>query len=297
MPGKGYVMAVVPVIRHTWTAAIVDSRHRGPDKDSAVGRIADVLARDVLRTLAMARAAANEQAALAAVEEHGVLLVYPITNRAEPNSLWHVLYPRSEMRWAWDQGADTRVVHLWHLRERLASSRAAVYAKWYKGRAVFFSRPVFVAMLAAAQATRRSALASLSRESLELLSLLEDDSPQSSKTLRREAGLTGRHNEALWNRALRELWERLLIVGTGEVEDGAFPSLAIGATRLIFEDLWDEAQAGPSADQQALLSRVLPPEGGFGKHWQRIRQRLLRAAESNGPAEPSHDAGSAGWHG
>ena len=30
-------------------------------------------------------------------------------------------------------------------------------------------------------------------------------------------------------------------VGTGEVDDGSFPSLEIGATRAIFEDLWDEA--------------------------------------------------------
>jgi len=222
----------------------------------------------------MARAAANQHAALTAVEEHGILLVYPITNRSQPNSLWHVLYPRSEMRWAWDQGADGRVVHLWHLRERLASSRAAVYAKWFRGRAVFLSRPLFVAMLAAARTPSRDALHALSRESLELLSLLEDDSPQSSKTLRREAGLTGRHNEAVWTRALRALWERLLIVGTGEVEDGAFPSLAIGSTRLIFEELWDEAQAGPNDAQRALLSRAFPPDSAFGKHWHRTLARV-----------------------
>lgn len=234
----------------------------------------------------MARAAATEHAALAAVDEHGVLLVYPITNRTEPNSLWHVLYPRSEMRWAWDQGADGRVVHLWHLRERLASSRSAVYAKWFKGRAVFFSRPVFVAMLAVAGTPQRDSLRALSRESLELLSLLEDDSPQSSKTLRREAGLTGRHNEALWTRALRELWERLLIVGTGEVEDGAFPSLAIGSTRRIFEELWDEAQAGPSDAQRELLEGTLPASGAFGKHW---RRTLSKLAQHEASAEPHAD--------
>ena len=52
----------------------------------------------------------------------------------------------------------------------------------------------------------------------------------------------GRFNEAAYQRALKELWTRLLIVAYGEVDEGAFPSLAIGATRLIFEDLWNEAK-------------------------------------------------------
>ncbi|WP_305809091.1 hypothetical protein, partial [Staphylococcus epidermidis] len=42
--------------------------------------------------------------------------------------------------------------------------------------------------------------------------------------------------------ALQELWNRLLIVAFGEVDEGAFPSLAIGATKWIFEDLFREAR-------------------------------------------------------
>jgi hypothetical protein len=217
----------------------------------------------------MARALATERSALRAIEREGVLLVYPITNRAQPLSLWHALYPGVQMRWAWDEGADERVVQLWQLRERLASSRAVVYAKWYKGRALFFSRELFVAMLA----MLLPAPLALSREARELLALLEEDSPRSSKSLRRAAGLTGKHGEALWTRALRELWERLLIVGTGEVEDGAFPSLAMGATRSIFEELWEQAASGLTDAQRALLAEKLPPSSELGKHWLRIWRR------------------------
>jgi hypothetical protein len=211
------------------------------------------------------RTFATERSALRAIAQHGVLLVYPITNRAQPASLWSELYPGVTMRWAWDEGADERVVRLWQLREQLASSRAVVYSKWYKGRAVFFSRELFTAM-AAALAPRQLQLSSEARD---LLALLEEDSPQSSKSLRRAAGLTGKLGEAVWTRALRELWERLLIVGTGEVDDGAFPSLSIGATRWIFEDLWEQAAGGLDDAQRALLAKHLPPGSAFGKHWQR----------------------------
>ncbi len=71
----------------------------------------------------------------------------------------------------------------------------------------------------------------LSDEAAELLALLRDDSPQSTKQLRREAGLTGRPSELLWTRSMRELWERCLTVGVGgEVDDGAF-SLAVEPRR------------------------------------------------------------------
>jgi hypothetical protein len=203
---------------------------------------------------------------IAAVEAHGALLVYPIDNRREPPSLWYTLHPRTPMRWAWDDGADVRVVRLWQLREQLARGRRVVYTKWYRGRATFFSRALFAAMLARS----RAAPYALSADARELLALLEEDSPLSTKQLRRAAGLTGKANERVYTRALRELWERLLIVGTGEVDDGAFPSLAIGATRWIFEDLWEGAQAGASEAQQELLARALSASTPFGKLFLRL---------------------------
>jgi hypothetical protein len=47
--------------------------------------------------------------------------------------------------------------------------------------------------------------------------------------------------------AMKVLWSRLLIVGTGEVEDGAFPSLAVAATELQFEDIWNARHKPPAA--------------------------------------------------
>ena len=132
--------------------------------------------------------------------------------------------------------------------EELARSEAVVYAKWFRGRATFFSRPVFRAILAkVAAVTEGDFRRGLSPRAAELLDLLEDNSPQSTKELRAAADLQGRANEGAYTRALRELWARLAIVGVGEVPDGAFPSLAMSATRLRFEDLWP-GEAGADED-------------------------------------------------
>jgi hypothetical protein len=211
---------------------------------------------------------ALEKQAVAAIERRSVLLVYPITNRRDPPSLWFELHPKTEMRWAWDEGADDRVVELWHLRERIAQSRAVVYSKWYKNRAVFFTKALFEAMLAKLHATG-GLLDDLSPEATEILSLLEEDSPLSTKELRKRAGLQGKLLERPWTKALNELFTRCLIVGTGEVADGAFPSLAVGATRWIFEDLWLAAREGVTAEHEALIEKYLPEDTAFGKHWRR----------------------------
>ncbi|MFT3926102.1 MAG: hypothetical protein QM778_26395 [Myxococcales bacterium] len=213
----------------------------------------------------MARSYVQTKAlAVSAIEEQGALLVYPLANRRDPPSLWRVLHPRVEMRWAWDQGADDRVVKLWQLREELAREKRVVYGKWYRGRATFFSRTLFVDMLAVLQGVEEP----LSDEANELLALLRDDSPQSTKALRREAGLSGRAGEHVWTRALRELWERCLIVGVGEIDDGAFPSLAVGATQTLFEDLWDEAQLRSRELAQTQVQETLSGTGvAFLKMW------------------------------
>jgi hypothetical protein len=218
--------------------------------------------------------AAAEKKAIAAIERRGVLLVYPITNRRDPPSLWFELHPKSEMRWSWDEGADPRVVQLWHLRERIARSRAVVYSKWFKNRAVFFKKPLFEAMLAKLHATGRL-LEDLPQEAAELLSLLEEDSPISTKELRKRAGLQGKLLERPWTKALSELFARCLIVGTGEVADGAFPSLAVGATRWIFEDLWLAAREGVTAEHEALIAEYLPEGSAFGKEWKKILGRHI----------------------
>lgn len=176
--------------------------------------------------------------AISEINQHGALLVFPIQNRKEPRSLWGEMFPRIEMRWEWDDSGDSRVSDLWHLREELSRSRKVVYTKWFQGRATFFSRDFFVVLLALLGKSR-----GLNQQSLSILHSLEEESPLSTKALKKRAKLQGQALEGAYHKALKPLWGRGLIVGFGEVDEGAFPSLAVGATQVLFEDLWSEAQS------------------------------------------------------
>ena len=189
--------------------------------------------------------------AVGIVDRLGIALVFPIENKPEPPSLWSALHPGSRMRWDWDATADDRVVELWHLREQLARSSEVAYAKWFRGRATFFSLPVFHALLgriAEAGDPERS----LPRASRESLDLLREMSPRSTKQLRADAELGGKPLEGVFTHAMKALWSRLLVVGVGEVEDGAFPSLAVAATDAMFEDLWNARRKVPPSARSAL---------------------------------------------
>jgi hypothetical protein len=175
---------------------------------------------------------------VSALKKEGMLLVYPEANKSRPASLWSVFFPRARMKWEWTDDADDRVASIWRFRTRLSESGRAVYLKWYRGRATFVDRELFVVCLKLFHFERPLRL---SREAREILQLLEENSPLSGKELRRMLGLQGKRFEATYQSSLKELWLRFLIVGYGEVDDGAFPSLAIGATRLLFEDLYRKA--------------------------------------------------------
>ena len=164
------------------------------------------------------------RSALSKVNKRGMLLVYPINNKKEPASLWSELYPKSEMRWEWDAGGDDRVSLLWHMRERLSTSDRVIYAKWFRGRATLISFELFASMLKLLAGGE----ALLSFQARDILDLLREDSPLSTKALKKMTDLQGRENEKVYVRALKELWMRGLIVGYGEVDEGAFPSLAMG---------------------------------------------------------------------
>lgn len=222
--------------------------------------------------------------AVEAIDKHGILLVYPIANRSEPKSLWSALHPRATMRWAWDESGDDRVVALWHLREELARSRQVVYGKWFRRRATFFARPVFRAMLREIHALGPPER-TLSPDARRLLDALEESSPQGTRALRAAADLTGRLLESTYLRAADELWVRLLIVGAGEADEGGFPSLSMGATKWLFEDLWDEARdpsfAGREEDAQR-LARALEASAPFAKMWNQslAKRRALSGSTS-----------------
>lgn len=222
--------------------------------------------------------------AVKAINTRHMLLVYPVKNRQEPPSLWSVLHPRSEMRWDWSEDADPRVVRMWHLKNQLAEGTDVVYAKWYQDRATFFSRAIFPAVLRLL-GTPTADRVHASRHAESLYEQLLDNSPQTPSMLREATGLAGRASRAPFERAMKVLWRKLYIVGTGEVDEGNFPALAAGATRHIFEDLWDEAAAMSKIDAEQLLHALLPVESPFVRFLHRQQQpaglRTVRTEERN----------------
>jgi hypothetical protein len=206
-----------------------------------------------------------QKKAIEAINTKGILLVYPIDNRPLPESLWSELYPKTKMRWEWDEQGDNRVADLWHLRTILSESRLVVYSKWYQNRATFFSRHVWCALY------RRP-------ESDEILEVLDSDSPLSTKQLKEAVGLQGRLLESTYEKSLRPLWQHLDIVGFGEFEDSSFPSLAVGSARVLFEDLVLEAEAMTLEQARKIFDRALPEKSLWLKFWKRI---------SSAPQSPS----------
>ncbi len=202
--------------------------------------------------------------AIEAINRRGALLVFPIKNQKEPPSLWGEMFPRSQMRWEWDDSGDSRVANLWHLREEVSRCNKVVYSKWFRGRATFFSREVFVGLLACL-----GKISGLSRGSLSILQTLEEESPLSTKALKKKVKLQGQALEGTYHKVLKPLWNRGLIVGYGEVDEGAFPSLAMGSTQLIFEDLWSEAQKLPREKAVSRLEEALKPNPLFLKELQK----------------------------
>ncbi len=205
---------------------------------------------------------ATKKKSVKAIQEQGILLTFPIKNKKLPRSLWSVLYPRSEMRWEWDDQGDGRVAQLWHLREELSRSREVIYTKWYQGRATFFSMEAFKHLLTTQGAFEKRANLT-SREGHQIMEALEMDSPLSTKQLKEITETRGKNFEALYNRAMKELWQSGLIIVFGEFEDSSFPSLAVGATSLLFEDIWNEAQKLKPAESRAWLEKKLGSENLF----------------------------------
>lgn len=212
------------------------------------------------------------QKIIQAIESRGCLLVYPLDNRKEPASIWSALYPRTAMRWAWDQDGDNRVAELWVLREQLSRSQDVVYSKWYQNRATFFSKEVFVNLLAYLGSSQGRV--SLNRDSQEALEVLLSDSPQSTPFLKENLGLRGRLLEGQYNRTLKPLWNFLFLVGFGEVEDSSFPSLNIGASATLFEDLWLKSQKVSTDQAEKFLIKKLGETNLFFKYAKKLRTSL-----------------------
>lgn len=218
----------------------------------------------------------NQKTAISKINTHGALLVFPINNKKEPKSLWSEFFPKSKLRWQWDEDGDSRVSKLWYLMKNLSDCRQVVYSKWYQGRATFFSQELFVALLSIAQKEVHVKVR-LSRPAKEILDTLESDSPLSTKQLKKMTELQGKDNQATYNRAMKELFSQFYIVAFGEVDDGAFPSLAIGATSILYEDLWNEATATTADKAKNIIDIYIQDESLFYKF---LRRALNQGTDS-----------------
>lgn len=220
----------------------------------------------------------NLKKPISLINQHGILLVFPIKNQKEPRSLWSVLHPRTPMRWEWDESGDNHVFEMWNMMKRLSENRSVVYSKWYQGRATFLSRELFTALLAELQPWQVNQFSDDSEGTLvlphsarQILEVLESDSPLSTKELKRFTDLQGRDNEPEYNRSMKVLFNHLLIIAAGEVDDGSFPSLAVGATKLIYEELWNDAQELSPEKAKAIIDRFVPEGTLIRKYLERIK--------------------------
>ena len=208
------------------------------------------------------------KSAVSFINTRGALLVFPINNKKEPASLWSEFFPKSKMRWEWDSDGDDRVSDLWALMKKLSDSREVVYTKWYQGRATFFSRELFTAILRLSLENFETP--KLSPVAKNILDVLESDSPLSTKQLKQLTELRGKDNERFYNRGMKELFSQFLIVAFGEVDDGAFPSLAVGATSSLYEDLVNDARQLSGSKAQAIVNHYLPQQNLFRKQLDKL---------------------------
>jgi hypothetical protein len=232
----------------------------------------------------------NIKEAVRFVDQAGALLVFPIDNKRDPDSLWYRFHPKSEMRWEWDSDGDHRVADLWHLKTELSTTGKVVYTKWYRGRATYFSKPLFTAFLRKLNPAISDSYknqATLSQPARKILEILQAESPLSTKELKRLADMRGRENERDYEKALKELWSRLLIVAYGEVDDGAFPSLAVGATETLFEELWSKALEMSPVEADKTISKTLEQSNLFYKFYQKLNQQTPVKSKGQSPTHPA----------
>lgn len=217
----------------------------------------------------------QNQKAINEIEKAGILLVFSLKDKKDPESLWSRFYPRSKMSWNWDEDGDDRVVNLWHLMKVLSASQKVVYSKWFQNRATFFSRAVFTDLLCYLTHTY-DLTAGLLPEANEILDILNQDSPLSTKELKEAADLKGKFFESLYTKSLKQLYQRGLIVTFGEKEDGAFPSSLMGSTQLLFEEIWREAHRGDPKEAYQRLQKKIQHSPALQKQIQKIELTLRK---------------------
>jgi hypothetical protein len=218
--------------------------------------------------------------AIQAINKRGALLVFPLDNRELPPSLWSEFYT-DKMRWEWDSNGDDRVASLWQLKTNLSTSREVIYTKWYQGRATVFSKETFIYLLAYFN-TAKSDSSVLPKESREILEVLETESPQSTKQIKLAADLKGKVFERIYEQSMKSLFSKLWVVAYGEFEDGAFPSLAVGSSKSLFEDLWDASKVYSFDEAKIWLDEKLGADSLFLKYASKVLHPPLKKQKSAG---------------
>jgi hypothetical protein len=226
----------------------------------------------------------NRRSAISAINRAGALLVFPIDNRKEPDSLWAHYFPKAKMRWEWDEHGDTRLAKLWQLKTELSTTRKVIYAKWYRGRGTYFSLPLFAYLLRAIN-TQAEGIDHLSVEARNILTILKNESPISTRQIKKMSGLQGPIHAREYENAMKELWLRLLIVAYGEVDDGAFPSLSVGATELIFEDVWRDAFSNKALEPETQIKEIISEKNVFYQYLLKIKQKVSAPTASLRPGK------------
>lgn len=216
----------------------------------------------------------DKKSAIEKINKNGILLVFPHNNQKDPKSLWSEYFPRKKMTWEWNEDSDDNVATLWHLMKELSDCKKVIYSKWYLGKATFFSRKLFAAILSEYLRLSADSERLLSTTSKKLLYALEHESPLSTKQLKLMTDLKGKFYEGEYNRGLKPLFSRMQIVAFGEVDDGAFPSLALGATKLLYEDIWMEAEQMGSLESHKIIDAYMPTGCKFRRFYEKIRIEL-----------------------
>ncbi len=184
----------------------------------------------------MAASKANLQSAIREVERLGRVAIFPEKNRKKSSiiSLWELFYPRTPMRWEWDESADKGVVKLWWLKNEVARTQKVLYGRF------FSNRPVLVSLAEAQRILKSLKSQPLSPLAREILLRLEDNSPQTKRMIGRELRGDGwEPTRAEFERALLELQRNFKIVSLGdsEREKGPMPSSEYAALALLFPNL------------------------------------------------------------
>lgn len=174
--------------------------------------------------------------ALEHVEKVGRVAIFPEKNKKKSSiiSLWELFFPRTKMKWEWDDSADNRVVKLWWLKNEIAQTQKVLYGRFFGNRPILVSKNEARRTMAGLE---RKPLSSLARE---ILSRLEDNSPQTKRMIGKSLRDDGWEiTKGDFERALLSLQKQFLIVNLGdsEREKGPMPSTEYAALSLVFPDL------------------------------------------------------------